>query len=134
MINKVKALVVAGVMSGTSADGVDVAVARIAPGKAGGGAARIKLLGHEGFAYPKALRAQVARAMEGEPLSAGEFSRLNWKLGELYADCVAKAVEGLGAKVALVGCTGRRCSTRLERLRGRWAKRRCCASAWVCPW
>ena len=82
-------MVVAGVMSGTSADGVDVAFCRIGPGTQRLGSPRIKLLGHASFPYPKAVRAAVLRVMEGGALPAAELSRLNWRLGEIYADCVA---------------------------------------------
>ena len=102
----VKSLVVAGVMSGTSADGVDVAICRIAPALRAGGTPRIKLLGHLGVAYPKNVRAAVLRAMDADAIPVAELARLNWRLGEVYADAVAKAQEKFGVKVKLVGCHG----------------------------
>src|SRR5437868_4111530 len=98
-------MIVAGVMSGTSADGVDVAICRIAPGAAGE-SPRIRLLGMKGFAYPKSVRAEVLALMAGERRSAAELGRLNWRLGAIYADCVAAASEQLGVKPALIGCHG----------------------------
>jgi anhydro-N-acetylmuramic acid kinase len=98
-------MVVAGVMSGTSADGVDVAICRIAPGREGD-APRVRLIGLLETAYPRAVRAVVLRVMEGEALTATELSRLNWRLGEIYADCVEKAAEIFGVRVGLVGCHG----------------------------
>ena len=98
-----KTMVVAGVMSGTSADGVDVALARIAPGP---NVPKVKLLGHRGFAYPARLRRQVLNVMEGEAMLAAEFSRLNWSLGSFYAACVADTISALGKKISLVGLHG----------------------------
>jgi anhydro-N-acetylmuramic acid kinase len=34
------------------------------------------------------------------------MSRLNWRLGEIYAGCVEKAAEKFGVRVELVGCHG----------------------------
>jgi len=96
-------MVVAGVMSGTSADGVDVAVVRITETA---GTPRIKVVGHESFAYSKGVRAAVLRAMEGEALPVAELARLNWRLGEIYADAVEATIAKLGMKIGLVGMHG----------------------------
>ena len=101
-----KAMVVAGVMSGTSADGVDVALCRIAPGAREGDWPRVRLIGLLETRYPKAVRAAVLRVMEGVAVTAAQMSRLNWRLGEIYADCVEKAAEMFGVRVGLVGCHG----------------------------
>ena len=90
-------------MSGTSADGVDVALCRIGPGT---DSPRIKLLGMKSFPYPKAVRAEVLALMAGQARSAAELGRLSWRLGGIYAECVAAATEELGVKPALVGCHG----------------------------
>ncbi len=102
----VKSMVVAGVMSGTSADGVDVAVCRISPALRRDGTPRVKLIGHLGVAYPKGVRAAVLGAMDADAISVAELARLNWRLGEVYADAVVKAQEQMGVKVGLVGCHG----------------------------
>src|SRR3984957_2697106 len=101
-----KSLVVAGVMSGTSADGVDVAVCRISPARDAGGTPRVTLLGHVGVAYPKAVKAAVLAAMDAKTISVAELARLNWRLGEVYADAVEKGQAGVGVKGGLVGCHG----------------------------
>lgn len=103
---KAKAMVVAGVMSGTSADGVDVALCRIGPGAREGDLPLVRLIGLLETKYPKAVRAAVLRVMEGEAVTAAQMSRLNWRLGEIYAGCVEKAAEKFGVRVGLVGCHG----------------------------
>jgi anhydro-N-acetylmuramic acid kinase len=97
---KARALIVAGVMSGTSADGVDVAICRVGPGRAEHDLPRVKLIGHLGMAYPKAVRAAILRVMEGEPLTAAQMSRLNWRLGEIYAGAVERACSELGVETS----------------------------------
>lgn len=104
MTTKPKTLTVAGVMSGTSADGVDVALCRIAPGA--DETPRIKLIGTSSFAYTKPLRAAVLAAMDAKAISTAELSRLNWRLGEVYADAVAAAAKQHQVKIDLVGCHG----------------------------
>ncbi len=95
-------MIVAGVMSGTSADGVDVALCRILAGRRGGDAPRVKLLGHVGAAYPKAVRAAVLNAMDAASISTADLARMNWRLGEVYAEAVAKACASLGIRTGLV--------------------------------
>jgi anhydro-N-acetylmuramic acid kinase len=106
MTNKeaTKAMVVAGVMSGTSADGVDVAVCRVSAGK--DGVPRVKVLASRAFAYEKKLRAEVLAVAGGEERPAAEMSRLNWRLGAVYAECVEKTVAEAGVKIGLVACHG----------------------------
>lgn len=100
---KARAMVVAGIMSGTSADGIDVAVVRIAPGKL---RPRVTLLAHEGFPYPAALRRAVLAAMNAASTSTAELARLNWRLGLAYADAMEETAKRHKIKLGLVGCHG----------------------------
>src|SRR5437868_3376268 len=99
-------MIVAGVMSGTSADGVDVAVCRIGPGRTVSDSPKVSLIGLASFHYVKPLRDQVLKIMGGANTTAAELSRLSWRLGEVYADCVQRAASRFGVKMALVGCHG----------------------------
>lgn len=101
---KPKPMYVAGVMSGTSADGVDVALCRITPGT--DGTPKIKLIGHSGFKYSKEMRAAVLAAMDARAMAVADMTRLHWRLGEVYADAVKSAAKRFGVKVKLVGCHG----------------------------
>jgi len=101
-----KALLVAGVMSGTSADGVDVALCRISPALRAGGAPRLKLLGHRAFAYDRKLRATILSVAGGNQTAAAELSQLSWRLGELYAHCIATTARELHLKPQLAAMHG----------------------------
>jgi anhydro-N-acetylmuramic acid kinase len=99
-------MIVAGVMSGTSADGVDVAICRISPGRRERDTPRIEVLGHRTFPYEPELRKAVLAAMDAKRTSVAEMSRLSWRLGEVYGSCVQTAANELGLKPQLVACHG----------------------------
>jgi anhydro-N-acetylmuramic acid kinase len=98
-----KAMTVAGIMSGTSADGIDVALVRIAPGKS---RPKLTLVAHEGFAFPSRLRHAVLSAMNASATSTAELARLNWRLGIAYAEAVRATIKKHKVKLDLVGCHG----------------------------
>jgi len=95
-------------MSGTSADGIDVALVRIGRrGRIDTGSAQL-----EHFAtipYPAALRDSILRVAEGESVTAGEISRLNFRVGEEFARAALAALRRWGvrpARVSLIGSHG----------------------------
>lgn len=91
-------------MSGTSADGIDVALVRLS---GQGFKLRLKLLGHRHFAYPGPVRSAILRAMNADKISVAELSRLNFLLGELYADAVGRTQNSLKVRrIDLAGCHG----------------------------
>ena len=111
---KTRSMTVAGIMSGTSADGIDVAVVRISqshPSRKNKDAARVghpilKLLAHEAFPYPKALRRAVLDAMNANSISTAELARLNWRLGIAYAEAVEETLRRHNVRLDLMGCHG----------------------------
>ncbi len=103
-----RAMTVAGVMSGTSADGIDVAIVRILEPRpeAGGLRPKLTLLAHESFPFPAALRRAVLSAMDAKSTSTAELARLNWRLGLAYAEAVKETARKHKTKLDLVGCHG----------------------------
>jgi len=107
-------VIVAGVMSGTSADGIDVALVRLSGGlsfakseqRLPGGSYAIKLLGHAAFPYARDVRKAVLSAMNATSASVADLSRLNVRLAELYAEAVLAAQRKFRLKVDLIGCHG----------------------------
>jgi anhydro-N-acetylmuramic acid kinase len=96
-------MIVAGVMSGTSADGIDVALVRIL-GR--GPTLRLRLLGYEHFGYPKAVRETILAAMNADSARVPDLARLNVVLGELYAEAVNATTKQHKTKMELVACHG----------------------------
>jgi len=95
-------VIVAGVMSGTSADGIDVALVRV---ERRGRQPEIKLLAHHHVPYRRKVRQTVLNSMNAV-VSVAELSRLNFLLGELYAEAVRTAQQLAGVQCELVGCHG----------------------------
>lgn len=96
-------MIVAGVMSGTSADGIDVALVRI---QGRGFRSRLELLAHYQFPYPSEVRRAVLSAMNARSAGVADLAQLNFLLGSLYADAVRAAQRRAGLECELVGCHG----------------------------
>ncbi len=98
-----KTMTVAGIMSGTSADGIDVAIVRITPRMA---RLKLTLRAHESFTFPAVLRRAVLRAMNAKSTSAAELARLHWRLGLAYAEALKVTLERHSVQLDLIGCHG----------------------------
>lgn len=89
-------LTAAGLMSGTSADGISAAVIRT-EGR------RVRLLAHREFPYPKGLRGRIHRAARGEARTP-ELSALNWEIGRAFAAAAVRLIGG--RRVDVIGSHG----------------------------
>jgi len=97
-------VIVAGVMSGTSADGINVALVRFQTRR--GASGKPTLIGHAEYPYAVNIRRAVLAAMNAQSASVADLSRLNFLLGELYADAVLATQKRFRVKADLVGCHG----------------------------
>ena len=117
---------VLGLMSGTSADSIDVALARIS-----GAPPRLsaKLEGFVSIPYPARVRAAILRVADGATTSTAEISQLNFLIGEQFAAATLKACRRFRVnprKIALLGSHGQTIYTRVPRghsLAQRWHRR-----------
>ncbi len=97
---------VIGLMSGTSADGIDAALTEI---KGRGGETKIKLVAFETYPFPRKVRKMILDASEPRTARVDRICQLNFYLGELFADAALRIAEksGLGIrKVDLIGSHG----------------------------
>jgi anhydro-N-acetylmuramic acid kinase len=90
-------------MSGTSADGVDVAIVKLSGRNL---RTRFELVSHKSFPYPAEVRDAVLQAMNAPSIAVSSLARLNFLLAEIYADCVRRLQRRSGVSCELVGCHG----------------------------
>jgi anhydro-N-acetylmuramic acid kinase len=105
-----KSVLALGLMSGTSADGIDVALVRIRPGRAGAHLALdARLENFHAVPYPAALRAEILRLAGGARCTPADVSNLNFHLGEIFARAALAACVRFRVKpqqIALIGSHG----------------------------
>jgi anhydro-N-acetylmuramic acid kinase len=98
-------MLVVGLISGTSADGVDVAIVDI---KGKGESIKISEKAFRTYKFPDGLQDEIFRVSH-EKVSAGEIAELNFRLGKFFADSLLKLVKESHIplrKIKLIGSHG----------------------------
>jgi len=99
-------MIVLGLMSGTSADGIDAAIVEIqgAPPDLA-----VRLLYHQLAPYDPLLREEIFRCFRSEMESVDRICRLNFALGEAFAAAAMQAIAAAGLRpgdIDLIGSHG----------------------------
>lgn len=97
---------VIGLMSGTSADGVDAALVEL---HGDGLATRVHVLAHATYPYDAALRAQILAASYPDSSSVDLICHLNFALGECFAEAAMAVARMAGLpldQIDLIGSHG----------------------------
>jgi len=101
-----RARLAVGLISGTSMDGIDAALVRLS-GPAD--QPRVRLLKFVTVPYPDEVREWLMRLAVGDPITAAGVSKLNFLLGELFANAAllaCRAAKALPRRVSVVGSHG----------------------------
>lgn len=97
-------MIAIGIMSGTSADGIDAAAIEIGTGPR----PKIRMLAHLACDYPNTLRYRIIATASGAPLPVHDLATLHAALGEAYAEAALALIAQLGQRpdcIALHGQT-----------------------------
>ncbi len=97
---------VIGLMSGTSADGVDAALCRIT---GHGTATKVEQLGFVFDPFDTQVRDEILRLAGGKEATAADFCRINFLLGRLYAETSLRLCREYGVEpkdIDLIGSHG----------------------------
>jgi len=103
---------VAGLMSGTSVDGIDVAVVDITKQK-------VHLLAFDVFPYPPALRREILRLCRPESARLDNICHYNFVLGEVFADAIIKLCRKSSISLSSIDLVGSHGQTIYHNPRGR---------------
>ena len=95
--------IVVGIMSGTSADGVDVAVVEVLNA---GRQTKVKTIGWKTFPFDEGLKKLILKNSQPETSKVDEICRLNFLLAQIYADSIFKTLDELGISVSDVDLIG----------------------------
>ena len=94
---------VMGLMSGTSVDGVDVALVELTGEK---DKLQVKLLAGETYPYPEALQGQILAVSSGSPLTMEAFCELDDAIAQHFAQCAQTLENHTHITAELIGSHG----------------------------
>ncbi|HZU12439.1 MAG TPA: anhydro-N-acetylmuramic acid kinase [Chloroflexota bacterium] len=110
---------IAGVMSGTSIDGIDVAICEIVP--ADPGTLTLRVLGYGEQPFPDGLRARIMGVLTDGQGALAELTGLQTALGQAFAGAVQQTVADLKLPAPdLVACHGQTIYHLTTGERGTW--------------
>jgi anhydro-N-acetylmuramic acid kinase len=95
---------IVGLMSGTSADGIDAALIRL--NESGNGEIDVSVLAFETVPYPEGLREALFRLSSAETGRVDEVCRMNFVLGELFAGAAQKVAASAGVAMSALDLIG----------------------------
>ncbi|MDE0331937.1 MAG: anhydro-N-acetylmuramic acid kinase [Nitrospinae bacterium] len=101
-MNDSPSLMAIGLMSGTSADGVDAALVRILPGAR----AQVETLGFHAAPYPRDLRERLLRAGGEAGALTDEICSLHREVGEAFASAALEVASRSGARLEKIDFIG----------------------------
>jgi len=96
-------MIVVGLMSGTSVDGIDAAVVDIT---CDDGALRVRVLGYAEVQFDELLRQRIFALFSPETSRIDETCEVNVLLGEAFADAAALAIRQAGVPADLIASHG----------------------------
>jgi anhydro-N-acetylmuramic acid kinase len=102
-LSKKNKKLVIGLMSGTSADGIDAAIVEITES---GTETKIKQIAFETFPYDSKIKDYILRNSDAQTAKLDDIVRLNFLLGELFADAVLALVKKAGLKINEIDIIG----------------------------
>jgi anhydro-N-acetylmuramic acid kinase len=97
------AMVVLGLMSGTSADGVDAVAARL---ELSGGSFAWEVLARRSAPYPTEMRRRLLLTLKPETSDVALLTQLHAEVGIAYAELAATMVEDLTTPIELIALSG----------------------------
>lgn len=92
-----------GIMSGTSLDGIDIALIKI---KDSGVNAKFELIGFETISFEEDLREEIKRSLSIEKSNVELICSLNFKLGYAFSNAVKKACKNFNFDISRIDFIG----------------------------
>lgn len=98
-------MIVLGMMSGTSADGIEAALVEFTDASEAG-PPQWKILHHASIAFPDAVRQEILACVRADSGTVDRICALNFDLGKVYADAALATIEAAGYEPAQVQVIG----------------------------
>jgi anhydro-N-acetylmuramic acid kinase len=98
-------MIILGMMSGTSADGIEAALVELTEAE-GQDAPQWKLLQHASLPFDDALRQEILACVRADTGTVDRVCALNFNLGVVYADAALRTIRAAGLDAAQVDLIG----------------------------